>query len=175
MSRRGLLVDWGGVLTTSPFESFATFAAAEGLPEYAMRGCAVGLGLAPDRAGGLRERLFATMRSDHAMHGAVRALRRLGVRTGLLSNSAGSGGYDERAIHELFDVAVISRDVGVRKPDAAIYAIALDRIGLPPAEVVFVDDLRANLRPAEQLGIATVLHRDAATTTAELERLFQIL
>jgi hypothetical protein len=37
MSRRGLLVEWGGVLTTSPFESFATFVAAEGLPEYAMR------------------------------------------------------------------------------------------------------------------------------------------
>lgn len=197
--RRGVLVDWGGVLTTSPYASFEEFAAAEGLAPGSMRpalarggalhdlfvalekgtvaddvferDCAAALGLQPDRVEGLRERLFAGMRRDHAVRRAIWALRRLGVRTGLLSNSVGTGGYDQETMDELFDVAVISRDVGMRKPDPAIYAFAVERMELEPHELVFVDDLKANLVPAHALGIATVLHRDATTTTAELERL----
>jgi putative hydrolase of the HAD superfamily len=49
-----------------------------------------------------------------------------------------------------------------------------ERIGLPPSACVFVDDLPGNLKPARELGMATVHHRGAAETVAELERLLGI-
>ena len=42
---------------------------------------------------------------------------------------------------------------------------------MPPGECVFVDDLACNLKPARELGMATVHHTSAATTVAQLERL----
>ncbi len=72
----------------------------------------------------------------------------------------------------MFDAVVLSCEHGVRKPDPAIYRIALDAIGLPPAECVFVDDIGGNLKPAKALGMTTVKHTDAATTIAQLEEIF---
>jgi hypothetical protein len=87
------------------------------------------------------------------------------------SNSVGSGGYEEEEVSELFAIAIISPEVGLRKPDPAIYALVVKRIGLPPEELVFVDDLRANLAPADAVGIATVLHQDSRATVDQMSRL----
>jgi putative hydrolase of the HAD superfamily len=114
------------------------------------------------------------MRPDQAMQDAVAAFRAAGVRTGLLSNSWGSRTYDRARFDALFDVLVISGELGVRKPEPEIYAIAAERMGMPPAELVFVDDLPGNLKPARALGMATVVHRDAASTVAELEKLLGV-
>ncbi len=57
---------------------------------------------------------------------------------------------------------MISSEVGLRKPDPAVYALAAERLGLPPDACVFVDDLGGNLKPARALGMATVLHRGDA-------------
>ena len=64
--------------------------------------------------------------------------------------------------------------VGVRKPDAEIYVLAAESVGLEPEACVFVDDLPGNLKPAAQLGMATVHHAEAADTVAELERLLGV-
>jgi epoxide hydrolase-like predicted phosphatase len=192
---RGLLVDFGGVLTTDVFASFEAFCVAEGLPrdrvrrlfredrrarellaaletgalpesEFEARFAAL-LGVAPER---LIERLFGAMAPDEAMLGAVEAARRAGVRTGLLSNSWGAAsGYDRERLAALFDAIVISGEVGLRKPEPEVYELAADRIGVAPARIVFVDDLPGNLKPARALGMHTVLHRDASGTIAELE------
>ena len=101
------------------------------------------------------------------MIAGVRAARAAGVRTGLLSNSWTLAHYDQRLLAELFDAWVISAEVGMRKPDPAIYALAAERMGLPPEVIVFVDDLPGNLKPARALGMATIAHRgDAAETLA---------
>jgi epoxide hydrolase-like predicted phosphatase len=199
-ARRGLLIDWGGVLTSNVFESFAAFCAAEGLREDAVKDAFAGdpaarrllvdfesgrLGDADfeRRFGALLElrehegligRLFGGMRPDQAMQDAVAAFRAAGIRTGLLSNSWGSRTYDRARLEALFDVLVISGELGVRKPEPEIYAIAAERMGLAPAELVFVDDLPGNLKPARALGMATVVHRDAASTVAELEELLRV-
>ena len=82
--------------------------------------------------------------------------------------------YDRELLEELFDAWVISSDVGLRKPDPAVYELAADRLGLPPAACVFVDDLPGNLKPARALGMATVLHRgDAEATLAEVRALLR--
>jgi epoxide hydrolase-like predicted phosphatase len=72
----------------------------------------------------------------------------------------------------MFDAVVLSCDHGVRKPDPAIYKIALREIGLPAAECVFVDDIGGNLKPAKALGMTTVKHTDAASTVEALEQIF---
>jgi epoxide hydrolase-like predicted phosphatase len=193
-----LLIDYGGVLTTDVFASFATFCMREGLPREAVRDLfrhdhrgrdllagletgtlgepeferqvAVLLGVAAPR---LIERLFGAMEPDEAMLAAVAGARRGGIHTGLVSNSWGSGtGYARQRFTELFDAVVISGEVGLRKPDPAIYTLAAQRLGVAAERIAFVDDIGGNLKPARALGMTTVLHRDAATTIRELERLF---
>jgi epoxide hydrolase-like predicted phosphatase len=193
--RHGLILDYGGVLTSSPFASFEAFCAVEGLAPDAVRdrfrddpearallaGLETGelasaefepafaalLEVASER---LLHRMFGAMAPDAAMIDGVRAIRRTGARIGLLSNSVGDAAvYDRPLLAELFDGWVISSEVGLRKPDPAIYELAAERIGLPPGACVYVDDLPGNLKPAAALGMATVLHRgDAAATLAEV-------
>jgi epoxide hydrolase-like predicted phosphatase len=115
-------------------------------------------------------RLFGAMGPDEAMIGAVRAARAGGLRTALLSNSWSVDDYDRDVLGELFDVWVISGEVGLRKPDPAIYVLASERMELPPEAIAFVDDLPGNLKPARALGMTTIAHRgDAHATLAELE------
>jgi epoxide hydrolase-like predicted phosphatase len=195
VARDGLLVDFGGVLTTNVFESFAEFCRDEGLAPETVRDLfmqdpaarallgdletgrvgdaefearfAAMLGLEP--ADGLISRLFARMRPDERMFDGVAAAKRAGIRTGLVSNSWGEEGYDRTRFAELFDAVVISGEIGIRKPAPEIYALAAERLGRAPERCVFVDDLAGNLKPARAIGMATVLHRDAETTLAELE------
>jgi putative hydrolase of the HAD superfamily len=197
---RGLLVDFGGVLTTDVFASFREFCEAEGLLPDAVRDRFMedprarellsdletgrlsaadfesrfaGL-LEVSRPEGLIDRLFAGMRPDEEMLAAVRAAKRAGVRTGLISNSWGEGRYDRSQFPGLFDGVVISGVVGVRKPDRRIYELGAAAVDLPPEACVFVDDLGGNLKPARELGMATVHHVRADRTIAELEELLGV-
>jgi epoxide hydrolase-like predicted phosphatase len=198
--RHGLLVDYGGVLTTDVFSSFTAFCQAEGLepdlvahhfrsnPEarellfelevgrlseqdFEPRFAAV-IGVA--EPAGLIDRLFAGMRPDYAMVNAVRAAKDAGVRTGLISNSWGKGRYDRSQFPVLFDGVVISGEVGLRKPEPRMYELGAEAIGLPPADCVFVDDLAGNLKPARELGMAPVHHTSAEETVPQLERLLGV-
>ena len=197
--RRGLLVDFGGVLTSDVFVAFQEFCQAEGLAldtvrdrfardpesrqlladletgkiseeEFQPRFAEI-LQVEPE---GLIDRLFAGMRPDEQMLAGRRAARRAGVRTGLISNSWGAGRYDRSQFPELFDGVVISGEEGMRKPSPEIYALGAERIGLAPEECVFVDDLPFNLKPALDLGMATVHHVSAEQTLAELEELLGV-
>ena len=125
------------------------------------------------RTAGLLARMFADMRTEPSMVEVVRAARRAGIRTGLLSNSWGLD-YSREDWAVLFDAVVISGEVGLRKPDPAIYALAAERIGLAPAEIVFVDDLSPNVRGAVAAGMVGVLHTDVGTTAEELEILLGV-
>jgi epoxide hydrolase-like predicted phosphatase len=100
-------------------------------------------------------------------------MRLAGVRTALCSNSWGTDGYPRDDFGELFDVVVISGEVGLRKPDPAIYQLTAERLGLPPGECVFVDDLAANVRGAAASGMCGIHHTDTATTLTELTVLFE--
>jgi putative hydrolase of the HAD superfamily len=195
----GLLVDWGGVLTTDLFASFRSFCELEGLEPDAIRqifrrdaACrelliALETGVLSEEefelqfapylgveASGLIDRLFAGSGPDAEMIEAVRRARAGGVRTGLVSNSWGVRRYPRDLLAELFDGVVISGDVGIRKPSPEIYALGAQRIGVAPEACVFVDDLPFNLEPAAELGMATVHHRSAGQTLPELESLLGI-
>ena len=62
-------------------------------------------------------------------------------------------------IHHLFDDIVCSAEVGVAKPEPAVFHLACERLGLPPAECVFVDDHEPNVKAAREAGMPAVLFR----------------
>jgi putative hydrolase of the HAD superfamily len=194
--REGLLIDWGGVLTSNLFASFHAYCVATEIdpqtlgerfkadpdfrellialekgeidePAFELRFAAL-LDVEPD---GLIDGLFAGVTPDLAMLDAVRRARAAGVRTALVSNSWGVHRYPHKLFDELFDGIVISGELGIRKPSRRMYELGAERAGVPAAECVYVDDLPFNLTPAQELGMATVHHTSAETTIPELERL----
>jgi putative hydrolase of the HAD superfamily len=194
--RTGLLIDWGGVLTSNLFASFHAYCLQAEIdpqtlgerfkadpdfrellialekgeidePAFELRFAAL-LEVAPE---GLIDGLFAGVSPDVAMLDAVRRAHSAGIRTALVSNSWGIHRYPHELFDELFDGLVISGELGIRKPSRRMYELGAERAGAPAAECVYVDDLPFNLTPAQELGMATVHHTSAETTIPELERL----
>ncbi|WP_042364083.1 HAD family hydrolase [Streptacidiphilus neutrinimicus] len=199
---KAVLTDYGGVLTTDIFVSFRAFStrvtgdplAVERLLradedvsralvahergllpqagfEERLAGAlrAVGADVRPD---GLLAALSAEIRPDEAMLGAVRRLHASGVPVALVSNALGDDLYRGVDLASLCAVAVISSEVGERKPSRRIYALACERLGVAPEDCVMIDDLQQNLSGAARLGIRGLHHVDSATTVHSLERLF---
>jgi putative hydrolase of the HAD superfamily len=196
---RALLVDVGGVITTDFYASIAAHCERLGLPRDAFvrlvtedpEGCslyhrlergevrqrdfeqqlALLLGVEPDSlVGGL----LADLRPNQEIVDAVAKLRANGVRVGVISNSWGMEPYDPYQPLDLpthFDAVVISGDVGIRKPDPAIYRLAAEKLGVPAEECVFVDDLAGNLPAAQEAGMTTIHHQDTRQTLHALQEL----
>lgn len=148
-----------GMVTEADFERYLAgrLAAADG-------------GVVP--AGGLLARLWHGMVDEPTMTSAVQRAREAGIRTALLSNSWGLSCYDRSAWDDLFDAVVISGEVGLRKPDSAIFQLAAARLAAEPAECVFVDDLPGNVAAAADVGMVGLHHVEPSTTIAELQALF---
>ena len=201
-AHRALLVDWGGVLTSDVFAGFKIFCEQEGIDPMRVRDLfaadprgrealveleigeiderqfearlAALLELDEARVPGLVDRVFGSIVAEEAIFEALRIARANGIRTGLLSNSWGIERYPHDLLPELFDAVVISGQEGVRKPDLVIYEVAIERLGVPASEIVFVDDLPGNLKPARELGMTTVHHTSAADTLDQLEQHFAL-
>ena len=201
-----LVVDFGGVLTTSLVDSFTAFVHAERVDgahlhevlfaDYGEGALVHGVETGrvtmeeferelaarlrtttgdPVEADGLVARMFAGAGADTRMVNAVRKARESGLKTGLLSNSWGNrDSYRFEHFDTLFDAVVISGEVGLRKPDPEIYALAARELSVPPGACVFVDDIAANVRGAVAAGMAGIHHTDTGTTLQELEALFGI-
>ena len=201
MAYRGLVLDFAGVLATGIRESTREWCTSQGLSAGAWRHAldvdpagrelyraleagrisqtewnqrtAMLLGLA--EADNLMGRAWAGVRRAEEIIALAQASREAGMTVAMLSNSFGLDPYDPYAhigVWNLFDVAVISEREGIAKPDPAIYQLVLDRMGLPGAECVFVDDQAINLPPAAALGITTV---HASPDTTYVQQLTQML
>lgn len=86
---------------------------------------------------------------------AVDHLKEKGVRLFVLSNSSAETLPRSERVAELlarFDGVLVSGEVGILKPDPRIYALAVERFGLNPAETLFVDDNEANVAAAIACG-----------------------
>jgi putative hydrolase of the HAD superfamily len=209
---RGVITDWGGVLTTPIATTVRAWIEADGIewdsyrtvmrrwvsqaydidggvnPIYALErgecpaeefermlaarlfrtdGGAVA-------AEGLLRRMFAASERVPAMDDAIRGLRGAGLRTALLSNSWGSDDYPREDFPALFDAVVISGDVGMRKPEEAIFLHAADALGLAPRSCVFIDDMEANVAAATDCGMTGLLHTEPAATVAALRDLLGV-
>lgn len=122
-------------------------------------------------ADGLLTRMFAAFDPHPPIARAVRLAKAAGIATALLSNSWGNE-YPREGWDEMFDAVVISGEVGLRKPEPAIYRLAAQRIGLDPEQCVFVDDLAPNVRGAVDVGMVGIHHVTPQQTLDELEARF---
>ncbi|NXI41108.1 HYES hydrolase, partial [Galbula dea] len=127
-------------------------------------------------------RAFQEMVAKGTLNGpllrAARVLRRGGFKTCVLTNNwvdDSSGRLFSATLMNLlqrhFDLVIESCRLGVQKPDPRIYTYALEVLGAKPQEVIFLDDLGENLKPARELGMATILVRDTDTVLKELQEL----
>ena len=165
----GLLIDWGGVLTTNLFVSFHAYCVRAGIDPAKLVGrfksdpearellieletgklaeddferrFAALLDVAPE---GLIDGLFSGVHPDELMVDAVRRAHRAGVRTALVSNSWGVHRYPRSMFSELFDGVVISAEEGIRKPSKRMYELGYRARGSAPGGV------RLRGRPALQ-------------------------
>jgi len=203
MAIRAALFDFGGVVTTSPFESFARYEHDNGLPADFIRTLNATnpdenawaqlerntvdvttfyeLYEAEARLGGYEIDASAVLAclSGDIRPAMVTAIRRCKERltTGCITNNIASmtepgreaGWGTAVPLDELFDVVIESSKVGVRKPDPKIYELACEAMQVEPAEVVFLDDLGINLKPAAAIGMTTIKVVDAAAAIDQLE------
>ncbi len=195
---RSVMFDFGGVISTSPFEAFERYEHTHGLPVGLVRRIN---STNPDANAWARlergEVDFATFCAEFddearslgfevdaaeiigALAGELRpemvaAVRHCSTRykTACLTDnfvSLEEGLRPELAdVLALFDAVFESSKLGVRKPDPAFYALACEALGVSPDEVVFLDDLGINLKPARAMGMRTIKVSSPEAALAEL-------
>ncbi|MDQ1490251.1 MAG: soluble epoxide hydrolase / lipid-phosphate phosphatase, partial [Actinomycetota bacterium] len=74
---------------------------------------------------------------------------------------------------DLFDLIVDSCDVGLRKPDPAIFRLTCERLGVTPGAAVFLDDTRRHVETARSIGLHAILVRDPLAALAELDAILE--
>ncbi|UYO52641.1 HAD-IA family hydrolase [Rhodopseudomonas palustris] len=195
--------DFGGVLTSSPFEAFARFETERGLPIDIIRrtnaanhfenawakferaeidldtfdalfaeesralGAEVrGRDVLPLLSGSLRPEMVNALK-------IVKQNHKTGcITNNLPANAIGSASGRTLYIAEvmaLFDHVIESAKIGLRKPDPRIYQMMIEALGVDPRACVYLDDLGVNLKPAREMGMATIKVVSAEQAIAELE------
>ncbi len=192
------MFDFGGVITSSPFDAFDRYEREHELPPGFIRNVnstnpdsnawanlergaldmegfaeafeaeALGLGHKVDG------RVVLTLLGGDVRPAMVEAVRRCSAtfETACLTNNFGAddtpAAPEVVAIFALFDVVLESRTLGVRKPEPLFYELACEAVGVRPDEVVYLDDLGINLKPARAMGMHTIKVTDPTEALAEL-------
>jgi putative hydrolase of the HAD superfamily len=197
------MFDFGGVVSTSPFEAFARLETEHALPPGFIRSVnatnpdanawaqlergEIGIdAFGPEWAAEARalghevdgrvvlERLGGEIRPQ--MVAAIKSCRTT-YKTACLTNNFASVesviSKEVAAVYALFDAVLESRVLGVRKPDRRFYELACATVGVQPEEVVFLDDLGVNLKPARALGMRTIKVTDPDQALVELEQILE--
>jgi len=192
------MFDFGGVITSSPFEAFTRYEREAGLPDGFLRlvnstdpdtnawshlergqldvdGFAAAFEVEALRLGQrVNGRDVLGLLGGDIRPAMVEAVRRCTDRfeTACVTNNFALDGApmppEVLAIFDLFDVVVESRVVGVRKPEPRFYHLACEMVGVTPDEVVYLDDLGINLKPAREMGMTTIKVTDPAIALREL-------
>ena len=196
MAHRAVIFDLGGVVLGSPLHAIAAFEREQGIPAGFVNRVVVAtgptgawsrlergeLGLeafyvafdADCAAAGrpiareLMGRVAAAATPRPAMLEAIDQIRARGLATAALTNNWVTEDDRAASLRPYFDVYVESAAEGLRKPDPLIYEIACERLGVEPAEAVFLDDIGANLKTARALGMTTIRVREPAAALDEL-------
>jgi len=205
---RAVFWDFGGVITSSPFESFNRFEKENNLPLDFLR--SVNSTNPDSNAWALLERneinleefdLLFERESDELGHSVkgkdVIALLKGQIRPEMITalekikgnliqacltnniqsmgdmdfegNVSAAGKHEE--VMSMFDFVFESSKENVRKPDPEFYLRACKRGDVDPSDVVFLDDLGINLKPAKALGMSTIKVTDPKEALSELQAL----
>ena len=194
---RAVLFDVGGVIITSPFESFSRYEADHGLPDgfirklnstnpdtnawaHLERGdvsfdefCSLFEEEARTAGGELKARAVMECLAGEVRPQMLEAVRRCRERlkTAMVTNNwrAEDEGGRLNTLLPLFDVVIESSKAGVRKPEPRFYEMACEQLDVEPSEAVFLDDLGVNLKPARAMGMTTIKVVDPDAALDELE------
>lgn len=100
----------------------------------------------------------------------IQKLKDIGYRVSLLSNTVRpmSMAARQKDLYKGFEPLILSDIVGSVKPELPIYQQMLNQLGLVANECIYIDDLPKNLRPAEELGMSTILASDNPKQTIAL-------
>ncbi|XP_075454728.1 bifunctional epoxide hydrolase 2 isoform X2 [Ascaphus truei] len=122
--------------------------------------------------------MYHTGGINKPMLNAAITLRNHGFKTCVLTNNwiddSSQRGLSAEVLSLLkrhFDLLIESCRIGMRKPEIRIYEYALKMLQAKPNETIFLDDIAGNLKPAREMGIATVLVKDTDTALNELQEL----
>lgn len=201
-----VLWDFGGVLTTSPFENFNKFENEKGLPENFLR--TVNATNPDDNAWAKFERSKVSVEEfdqlfleestalGHPVAGkdvikllsgklrpkmvsALRVISKDHLCVCLTNNvQAGKGPGMSRSDEEqaavmdvmtIFNQVIESSKIGMRKPDPQIYDYTCEQMGVAPENILYLDDLGVNLKPAAAMGMKTIKVLNEAQALQDLE------
>jgi putative hydrolase of the HAD superfamily len=118
-----------------------------------------------------RQKFWGALHPNAPMIELMRELKASGLKMAMLTNNVREWEPLWRSmlpVDEIFEEIVDSAFVGCRKPEARIYELTLERIGMPAGECLFIDDLRPNIDGAEAAGMKAVHFRDNEQAIAEI-------
>jgi putative hydrolase of the HAD superfamily len=126
----------------------------------------------PIRLDGFGESYFEHLHPNERLIDYMRALKERGYRMAICTNNVREWEPLWRAklpVDEIFSVVVDSGFVGMRKPEPEIYALTLERLGVPPDGALFLDDIELNCEAARALGMHAVWFRSTDQAIEEIE------
>lgn len=97
-------------------------------------------------------------------------------KTAILSNSFVGAREREQALYQFedsCDFIIYSHEVGMSKPDPRIYALTCERLGLPPAEVIFLDDREGAITAAQEFGMHGIIFHNNTQALADIQACIQ--
>ena len=189
MNYKAILWDFGGVVTSSPFEAFNEFESANDLPPDLIRTInsenpdsnawakfesnqvsieefdELFFQEALTKGFQVRGKDIIKLLSGSIRNNMVDFLKELkgNYKLGCITNTVNSQDDlkdKERQLKKeamaLFDHVVESSKVGIRKPNPKIYKMSCLALSVEPKECIYLDDLGINLKPARELGMATI-------------------
>ncbi len=187
MKYKAIIWDFGGVITSSPFEAFNQFEEANGLPKDIIRTINSenpdtnawakfesnsitidvfnDLFLKEAKAKGfdIKGRDIIKLLKGSIRKNMVSFLRELksDFKLGCITNNVKSSSEENndnetKEAMSLFDHVIESSIVGIRKPNPEIYMMSCDALKVSPDQCIYLDDLGINLKPARELGMATI-------------------
>ena len=195
-----VLFDMGGVIVTSPFQGFARYEEAHALPPDTIRSINAtnpdtNAWARYERGEIPRDQFVVDFENEARLAGHVLdadavlssmsggrvekmveviAQLKPSYKLGLITNNLTPMRPEESSIADVlahFDVLVQSSVERLRKPDPAIYNLTCQRLGVEPAECVYLDDLGVNLKPARAMGMHTIKVIDPDESAARLAAL----
>ena len=194
---RAVLFDFAGVLTSSPWTAMTAAGGGNlelligtyeedtdhpwhqvergelGIAEWAVAVTELGQAQGIEVDFAPLQSMLGDMTVHHSIVERIRTLRTEGYQLALVTNNVREGSAMWRAkvpVDELFDVVVDSSEVGMRKPNPAIFHHTLEQLGGTPAhEAVFLDDSPGNVVGAQRAGLHAILVEDPDDAVAELD------
>ena len=207
MNYKAIIWDFGGVITSSPFEAFNKFELSNNLPKDIIR--TINSENPDDNAWAKFERndidldefdnLFSIEADKKGfkisgkqvvklLSGEIRkqmvdflSFLKKDYKLGCITNNI-QNSKNEKVNHlneagqvmKIFDHIIESSKVGLRKPDPKIYYMSCDALGVKPEECIYLDDLGINLKPAREIGMATIKVIDPNEAINEVKKYLQL-